>query len=186
MKKLGNFLWSIPALAVYCYIATVLTEYGYASYFNIPANFVSASLSDNIIYFFQLFTAGKYEIGLMRWWAWLSLIGIIIFIAALYYSHSFWRKIFGFAGTVIFLLLLTGFYNFGNRIAANTTAFWVPSVSCAPIGSDSRYIIPALNESQAVFVPIDQDNKMTGGFLVKNTADLNCKLEYKTVGKVKD
>ena len=184
MKKLSNLLWSIPALAVYFYTATVLTEYGYASYFKIPANFISASLSDNIIYFFQLFTAGKYGIGLIRWYTWLILGLIIVFIAFLYYSHHLWKKFFTLAGVIIFFLLLGGFFHFGEKLAANNAEFWVPASDCPPIGSDARYIIPSLNENVAVFVPIDQNNKMTGGFLVKNIADLPCKLEYKNIGKI--
>jgi hypothetical protein len=184
MKKLSNLLWSIPALAVYFYTATVLTEYGYASYFKIPTNFISTSLSDNIIYFFQLFTAVKYQIGFIKWWAWLILVFVILFIAFLYYSHYLWKKTLTLTGVVIFFLLLGGFFHFGGKLAANNAEFWIPASDCPPIGSDSRYIIPGFNESVAVFVPIDQNNKIIGGFLVKNLTELPCKLEYKNIGRI--
>jgi hypothetical protein len=138
MKKWNALFWGIPAIAVYFYTATVLTGYGYASYFNIPSNFVSASLSDNIIYFFQLFIVGQYEIGLLRWWAWLIVFLVVVFITLLYFFHAFWRVFISILGTIIFFLILGGFYNFGRIIAANNTLFWMPSASCPPIGSDER------------------------------------------------
>jgi hypothetical protein len=184
IKKTENLLWSIPAIALYFYTATVLMQYGYASYFNIPSNFISASLSDNIIYFFQLYAAAQYEVGFIRWWVWIVLGLIAIFIALLYFSNALWRKIISFAGTVIFFFMLLGFYSFGKSIGSLDTTFWMPSTSCPPIGSDARYIIPLSLGTDGVFVPIDQQNKMTGGFLVENLATLNCKLVQQPIGKI--
>jgi hypothetical protein len=184
MKNWNGLFWGIPAIALYFYSATVLTEYGYTSYFNIPSSFISASLSDNIIYFFQLFTVGKYEMGLMRWWAWIIVLFALVFILFLYYSHDFWRVLISVVGTVVFLLVLGGFYDFGKVVAASDATFWVTSASCPPIGSDARYVVPTSFGGQAVFIPIDQGNKMTGGFFVKNLADLPCKLEQRNIGKV--
>jgi hypothetical protein len=60
----------------------------------------------------------------------------------------------------------------------------MPSADCPPIGSDARYIIPISYGSDGVFVPINASNTMTGGFLVKDLATLNCKLVQQNIGKV--
>jgi len=184
MQKLNGFLWSIPAIAVYFYSATVLTEYGYLSHFNIPASFISPSLSDNIVYFFQLFNVFKYEIGLMSWWVWFVIGLIILFVVALWFSHSFWRVIIGIGGTLVFLLVLSGFFSFGNKLAANNISYLVPSSECAPIGQYSRYVIVDFYNDEAVVVPIDQNNKMLGGFLLKKADSFSCRLETKEIGKI--
>lgn len=186
MKKKENLLWSIPAIALYFYTATVLTEYGYASYFNIPSNYISASLSDNIIYFYQLLMAGQYAIGLVKWWLWIVLALIAIFIALLYFSNDFWRNYITLVGTVIFFLILIWFYNLGKGLGGVNATFWMPSASCPPIGTDSRYIVPISLGSDGIFIPINASNTMTGGFLVKDLTTLNCKLVQQTIGKVTD
>ena len=183
MKKL---LWSIPAIAVYFYTATVLTEYGFAGYFNVPSNFIEASLKDNIIYFYQLFILTKGVAGMVKWWSWAIIIVIALIIIVLCYLSSFARGWFTVMGTVVLFLVLMGFYNFGHFLAANTDTFLIPSASCPSIGQSTTYIIPVIDNGQAVLVPIDQNNNIIGGFLVKNLTDLSCGIEYKNVGLIRN
>jgi hypothetical protein len=178
-------IWSIPAIALYFYVATILMEHGFVSYFNIPSSFISASLSDNIIYFFQLLTASKYAAGQIGLLMWIVVIATILVVLYLYHSHHFWRTILGYTGTVLFFLaLLWGSYGLGGFIALNSTAFWTPSINCNFLNGD-RYIIPAVFDTQSVLVLIDGENKITGEFLVKNLSDLGCAIEYKNIGKIK-
>lgn len=177
-------LWRIPAIAVYFYIATVLVEYGYAVYFNIPPNFLDSSLSDNIIFFFQLVTLSQYAAGQLGLLAWIVVIVVFGGVWFIYHSNKFWRFIIGSVGTVLFFLILLGSYSFGKLIASTSTSFWIPSSDCQSIGKDNKYIVPQFFQSQAIFIPIDQNNKMVGGFIVKTLADLNCKLEFKNIGRV--
>ncbi len=178
MKKL---LWSIPAIAVYFYTATVLTNYGFISYFNIPSSFIDASLRDNIVFFYQLVTVYGSILSEMRWYVGAALGLAAGFIMLLCWYGNVWKGIFTTIGTVLLLLYLTTFFKLGGIIAAAQTSFLVPSSDCS-VGSS--YIIPVINGNQAVLVPIDQNHKMTGGFLVKNTADLSCIIEQKDIGKI--
>jgi len=186
MKKVLNLLLSIPALAVYFYGATILTEYGFASYFHIPYSFISASLSDNIIYFFQLLTVVEAILGYMRWQMWLLVFVIVLTIVYLCYRHRFWRVLFGVVGMIILLVILLGSFNFGKTIAASTADFWVLPPGCLAAGLDGRYVIPAFYGENAVLIHIDQNNKMTGGFLVKNITSLACEVEREAIGTVAD
>jgi len=129
-------VWSIPAIALYFYVATILYEYGAVSYFNIPASFISASLSDNIIYFFQLLTASKYAAGQIGLLMWIVVIAAVLSILYLYHSHYFWKTILGGAGTIIFfLVLLWGPYGLGKFVASQTTTFWTPSADCVALNN---------------------------------------------------
>jgi hypothetical protein len=181
MKKL---LWSIPAIALYFYTATILTEYGFISYFNIPSNFISASLSNNIIFFYQFFIASADLAGATKWYVWLIVFVVSAVIMAICYFSKLWKGIFTTVATIGVILYLGSFYTLGKVIAINTTSFIVPSASCPPIGQDSSYIVPVIGNSEAVLVPINSSNTMTGGFLIKNLSDLNCKLEIKNIGKI--
>ena len=183
MKRL---LWSIPAIAIYFYTATVLTEYGFASYFGVSSNFIEASLKDNIIYFYQLFILTEGVAGMVKWWAW-AIIGVaaLIIVASCYLS-SFARGWFTFCGTALLFFCLMGFYTFGHFLAANTDIFLVPLTNCPSASQDTIYIIPVIDNGQAVLVPINQNNNMIGGFLVKNLTDLSCGIEYKNIGLIKN
>jgi hypothetical protein len=181
MKKL---FWSIPAIAVYFYAATILTEYGFISYFNIPSNFISASLSDNIIFFYQFFIATADLADAMKWYIWLTIVIVISAIIALCYFSELWKGLVTTIGTILLFFYLGSFFMLGHIIAVNTTNFVVPSASCPPIGQSAAYIVPIIGNGEAVIVPIDASNTMTGGFLVKNLADLDCELEIKNIGKV--
>lgn len=184
MKKLENLLWSIPAIGTYFYAATVLTNYGFVSYFNIPSNFVSASLSDNIIFFYQYFVASAYLAGHAKWYAWLTIVLIVGIIVALCYVSDIWKGVFTAIGTIFMLFWLGSFYRLGQTIAINSTIFLIPTAGCPPIGPAAQYIVPITGDGQGVFVPINASNTMTGGFILKNLADLDCTLENKNIGKV--
>lgn len=178
--------WSIPVVAVYFYTATVLTSYGFLSYFNVPPVFIQASLSSNIVFSYQYITAFLTLLAGLHWYAFLGL-GIFIFIVAVSYFFLFqysrrWKKILIAILTILWLLYLGTFYQLGKVIAANQTSFIVP-VNCS-VGQDYAYIIPVIDGNTTVLVPIDQSNKMTGGFLIKNTADLSCTFEWKPIGKI--
>ena len=178
-------VWSIPAIAAYFYVATILAEYGYNSYFGIPPDFVRASLSENIIYFFQLLTASKDALGQIGLLMWVVVVVVAAFIVFLYYYHWLFKTIFGAIGTgIFFLFLLWGSFNIGKGAAINTTYFWVLSPNCLFAENGSEYIIPTISDSWVVLIPIDKQNTMKGGFLVRNINDIPCTLEYKNIGKI--
>ena len=154
------------------------------TYFNIPQSFVTASLSANIIFFYQLLNIGGYAVSHIGWLTWGVVISAIGLIFALYNYNNFWKWYVGAAGAFLFFTLLFGFYRLGGVIAANTTSFWVPSSDCALTKFGGRYAIPFMSDTQAVLIPIDQNNKMMGGILVKNLVDINCRIEQRTIGRI--
>lgn len=189
-RKAGRYdggmqkFWSISAIAVYFYVATVLTDYGFLSYFNIPTNFIQASISQNIVFSYQYLTAYLILLREMHWYAWLGLIIFVGIVLVLYYSifqyKNHWKKALVAAFTVLWLLFLGTFFHLGAVIAANQTSFIMPT-NCS-IGQDYAYIVPSIDGNTTVLVPIDKNRKMTGGFLVRNTADLACTFAWKDIG----
>lgn len=170
-------------LSVYFYAVTILTQYGYNSYFGIPSNFIEASIKENIISFFQLFRIGFIIVGLISWWMWIvvGLSGaIILYISSYKYKTVVSSILFALLGA-----LLWSSYAFGGWVGANTTSFYIVPSKCIPIEEDKTYIISSFYDGKAIIVPIDQANKrIGGGFLIRNVSDLPCELEQKEIGKV--
>jgi hypothetical protein len=178
--------WSIPAIGLYFYIATVLTNWGFLSYFNIPPTFVQASLSSNIIFFYQFITTTLSLLGSFHWYVYAAAAFFFVVIVALYYLIFQYSKplknTFVAIGIIILLSYLGTFFGLGSLIASTQTSYIVP-VNCS-VGPAYAYVVPLTDENQTILVPIDQSNKMTGGFLVRNTADLSCTFENKPIGKI--
>lgn len=173
---------------MYFYAATVLTQFGYISYFGIPSNFIESSLKDNIVYFYNLFQVISTVFGLMKWWTLLGLISIGVMIFFLYWGHYRFKQILSFVGTFILILLLRGTYDFGNLLAANSTTFLTLPDDCQfeSAGTSTRYIIPTLFETNAVLVPYGvDDHKIHPGFLLRAASDIPCAIERKEVGSMK-
>jgi hypothetical protein len=178
--------WSFPAIALYFYIATILTNYGFISYYNIPSSFLQASLSANIIFFYEFLTSFLSLLGSFHWYVYVAAGFFLPIIVALYYLifqyKRGWKKVFIAILTIIWLSYLGTFYTLGRLIAASQTNYIVPS-NCS-IGPAYAYVIPMIDGGQTILVPIDQNDKMTGGFLVKNTTELPCTFEYQEMKRV--
>lgn len=180
MSKLLN----LTIITAYIYSITILTYYGYVSFFNIPSSFVSASIQGNVIYLFFLFGILKAVTGLMAWWMWVIFGFLMAIIAFIYYCNTWYSLIIKLLIAVPFILFLISSYNFGGFLAANSKNFYILSSDCQSVGSDNSYIIPAMSETEAVLIPIDENKKMKGGFLIKNMAELSCKMEMREIGKI--
>jgi hypothetical protein len=176
-------LWSLPVISVYLYAATILTQYGFNSYFNIPPNFMEASIKENIVYFFQLFQLASAVAGLMKLWMWAVVI-LAVLIITFFYSFSGYKKFIALCGTLLLGYLLYGSYNFGMLLAKNTAEFYVPVQNCASLEKDVTYIIPNFYQGKAILVPIDNARKMNGSILIKDLSELGCATERKYVGVV--
>lgn len=180
-----NKFWSIPLISVYLYAVTILTQYGFNSYFNIPPNFIEASIQGNTVYFYQLFQLALAVIGLMKFWMWAVLaIGFLMIVLL----HIFELRYEIFLYPILILVIggvLFGSYNFGNFIAASTESFYVLSSDCPSAGRDGNYIIPIFYEGKAILVPIDgTTKKLQNGFIVKEMSELACKIELKEIGRI--
>ena len=179
-------LWSIPAITVYLYTVTTLTQFGYNSYFNIPPNFIEFSIKWNIIYFFQLFQLASSVIGLMGWWLWIVTLAAFLGIISLFFFHKILRIVL-ISFSLMFLLFVIGpgSYKFGNLIAKSSSAFFIPGDQCLPINGYNSLIIPTFYETKAILIPIDlSTRKIQGGFIVKETSELHCQIDYKEIGMI--
>lgn len=185
MEKVRKALWSLPALAIYFYTAAVLTQSGYLFYFGIPKSFVEASLKENIIFFYEFSIIAQGIASLLSWAIWILLFLSALIIVLLYLYYDFWRSYFTVMGILSLFIILMGFFNYGKFLASAIPEFLVPSPDCSLVKNDARYIVPIVDISgQAVFVPIDQTNKLIGGFFVKNISNESCKLEVQNIGKL--
>ncbi|EKE11117.1 MAG: hypothetical protein ACD_15C00137G0014 [uncultured bacterium] len=176
-----NIRWSIPIITAYLYAVTILTQYGFSTYFNIPSSFIEVSIKDNVIYFFQLFQLATNIAGLMSLWMWIIIV-VVMAIIFLFYDYSFILNVIVlfFAG-----LVLWQSYGFGRLIAANTSSFYALSDDCLITREDSLYIIPNFYQGAAILIPISKNNnKIIGNFLIKDISSLGCAIERKEVGKI--
>lgn len=171
--------WSISGLAVYLYVITILTQYGFSSYFGIPSNFIEASITANTIYFYTLLQAIVALAFAIKWW-WLLIIPVVIILSIVFQKHHIKSGV-----TLLLLVSVYGFVSFGHLWAANQTAFLTLPNGCADGNASQKYIIPEVYNGQAILVPIDADNKLVGGFLVKDVASLNCYLKHTEIGLIR-
>jgi len=176
-----NKLWSL-LIPVYFYAITILTKYGFISYFNIPASFIEpTSIKDNTIFFFDFTKSLVDSLGWLYFG--LSVVALIFAIFVIFSSGSFLRNFFIL---IIAPAILFGFYKFGSFWAANETSFYTLSSDCLSIDSSEIYIIPNIYNGKAILVPVDDVTmKMKGSFLVKDAAELDCEIEYREVGQIK-
>lgn len=184
-----RILWSIPGITVYLYATSVLIQYGFNAYFGIPADFINASITTNIINYFGLFQLAKGIAGVMGWWMWFILIISILIIGFLCIVDSRNQKFFTgigrFIGTCLLLYFLYISFSFGMLLAKNTADFLVPSPTCLSIANETQYIVPGFYNEKAILVPINpKTHKMTGGFILRDLSQLPCKLKSEPVGPI--
>lgn len=181
---MSKFL-SIPIVTAYIYILTVVTYYGFNSYFNIPYNYIEFSVKDPIVFFFdfsRLIGAISGQIGL---WNWVAIgAAALVLLGLFFFSRVMrWLITFGFIAFVIYLPF--GFYNFGNLLASAATSFYTAPSACIPGATEELYIAPTLFEGKVVFVPVaTSTHQLKNGLLVRETSALTCQLEKKEIGKV--
>jgi len=183
-QKILKF-WSIPIFTVYFYAANILMQYGYISYFGIPSSFIEASIKDNILYFFSLSQVIFIFIGQLKWWIALLMILPIIIIFDICNNNIFWKKFFNVLLIILFVSSLWFSYKLGKKIAEINTNYLTLDSSCVGLNDDHTYIIPNIYLSKMILTPIDLNNKMIGGFVVKESSYLNCLINYKQLGPIK-
>jgi len=185
MKKHWS-LWSIPIALGYLYAITILTQYGYYSYFNIPTNFIDASIPNNVLFGYSLIKVIWELLAEMPWWKG-TLIGAGIALAVVLSHHFFHDRklILAWIGTGFAILFLSTSYSLGTIIAKAKTNFLVLSPECSTVGPAARYIIPDLYEGKAILVPIDPiSRKLQNGIVLRDLSSLPCGIENQEVGVV--
>lgn len=179
-------LWSIPIALAYLYAVTVLTQYGYYSYFNIPTNFIDASISSNTIYTYSIATAA-WQLIVSIPLLWKIVIGIAVaiasFISGIFFNNH--KIIFVWIGTGLAGILLIGSFGLGGFIARDKKNFLILSPTCSITNQNVQYVIPDIYEGMAILVPIDpkNNNKIGNGFVLKDISTLPCGLEYSEIGR---
>jgi len=177
-----NEFWIIPVITAYVYAVTILTEYGYNSFFDIPQSFIEASVAGNIIYFHDLINLIFSLVYILKWQ--LLIFTVIVVVLIIIFRLNY-KKTSILILIIILLAILGVSYNLGKFLGANETSFYVLSPDCPPIGPYRFYIIPNIYQGKAILVPYDENSKkMKGGFLVKDTAEIGCLIERKQIGKI--
>jgi hypothetical protein len=181
-----KFLWSATGVGLYLYIVSILTQYGFYAYFNVPYSFIDASLISNVIYYYQIVELGQLIAGLITWWQWVLLGITVVIVTVLWWSHYFWARLIASVITTGFLLLLLKVPNFGTFLAMNSTRFEMPnSPRCLALDKDTSFAVVGYHGTQAILVPFDPTNyKLTNGYIAREVSQLPCKLVMTTVGKL--
>lgn len=118
---------------MFFYAVTILFQYGYLSYFNIPPSFIKGSIAENIVFAHDLLKVGLAILAFLRWW-WI--IALLLFIlCALSILHKYKT-----AAALTLIFLAYGFFNFGTFSAQNQTAFFMPSSGCPAIGPEKAML----------------------------------------------
>jgi hypothetical protein len=178
MNKL--YLTLIP---VYATIASVLTQLGFSSYFNIPSNFVENSVPQNIIYFFQL---GLAVLAATKLWMWLVLGIIVVILFFLSWLDYGYKKVILAIIWISLAIALINFQNFGIFLAKNQNTFYVLSSDCSSVVEKNKtYVMLGSYQDKAIIVPIIKNTKkMDGTFSFMDISTSPCKISQENIGKI--
>ena len=182
MKKI---FYGLPIIPMYIYGITVLTQYGYNSYFGIPSNFISLLSAQNFVFYFQLYQLGGVIAHKIQWWMWIELIFTALIIYSSYMSSIVWQWIIRVSGVVVFVYVFLHSYNLGQFVAQNTSVFYVSMNNCSLSHDQERYIIPSFYQDNAILVSIDENNILKGNMIIKKLSDLECGITKQNIGLIK-
>jgi len=167
--------WVIPLSAAYLYFITILLELGFFDYFGVPPAFLDASLVSNVllVHFF---------LGSITF---LSLLGLVIISISTFLQKTFnsfsssWVSL----NRIIFWILISlaailaySSINIGELIARNTTKFYVPESGCVSQQPVGEWLIIGSSNGAAILIDAE-GHKQHGGFIVKNLAEMHCKIQ---------
>ena len=171
---------SIPGIAVYIYVINVLAQYGWNIYYQIPSTFIDASIASNTTFMYMFIKGVLSDVKIHPF---IYLIYFVVIVGAtliaVYLKGSKY-----FVITIVAILIGWRFYDFGLTLAKVNDTFFVTESGCLSEATSTRYISPTIYQDEAVFIPIDQNNKMKGGFLVKNLTQMSCLTKIAQIGQV--
>ncbi|MBK5215641.1 MAG: hypothetical protein JJE53_02450 [Candidatus Pacebacteria bacterium] len=168
-------------LGLYAYIITILTQYGFNSYFGITSNLIEPSIRDNIIFIYSLLKVFS-TISI-------TILFLIIFIALIWCFRKYKKSIYSFyiknkeyIDLLIVISLISSLFVFdrlGNYLAKMSKNFDVISGECLPFKDNTTYIVPAFYQTKAIVIPVSMgDNpKLLGGLFLKEPMGPECNLQ---------
>lgn len=170
---------------------TALNQYGFLGYFNVPSNFVNTSLTNNIIFFFQIFQVGKVlasSLGVMTCaLLFMTFATWVIAILGLYWSSKKMKIGLEVAAAILCLVGLWSFYNLGISSAENQETFFIAKSECILKEKDASTDFAAVGYygGSAILVPYEpKTQKMKGGFMIRDLATMPCKLISTKIGRI--
>ena len=128
MSKLIN----LSVITAYLYILTVLSYYGYNSYFNIPYDSVHFSPQAPVIFFFDFSRLIFDVIKHFTLSLWIMIFVSFLVVLAIFFYHKIGRWIITLGFIIAVVYTFFAFYNFGNFLAASTTNFYTTNSKCIP------------------------------------------------------
>lgn len=182
---MNKLLVAIFGTGVYFYAGPILFQYGHTSYFGIPTNLIEPSIRDNIVFFFDLTRIMGMVAGHLSFWVWVILVIFTLVIWSLLAFQVVHRTLLSVILVALTVSSLFGFYSFGNKIAGLRTDFKVLPEGCLSAEKGITHIIPAFYQTTALIVAIHSDTKkLTGSFLPKESSELGCDIQKKTIGPI--
>jgi hypothetical protein len=165
-----NFkFFNITIGAIYLYAFTILSQAGYDAYFGIPPHYLSYSIRENTIFLYGLVQG--FWVSFLVSWYWYSIF--IIAIALLW----FYKKKYLFITSIILLVIfLYSAFDIGIHAGENRKVFLKFLPDCEYSQNVGKHIIPDLYDGKALVVPVDENNKMRGGFELKDFSDGECRV----------
>jgi hypothetical protein len=179
MKILKNSIfWGL-----YVYTATILTQYGFISYFGIPSNFIEPSIRDNIIFFFTLIK-GMVDVFIATPFLYGTILLLIVVFVVFTILNKIPKILVLIATGFLLIISIFAFYNLGGLLAQTAETFPVLS-NCLPGKDNVTYIVPAFFQTTAIIIPVTTDtHKIIGSFFLKEAPGSDCEIQNKMIGKV--
>ena len=176
----------MPVLTIYLYAITILAQFGFNNYFNIPYNFVEGSITTNTVYartLVQLLVSMFTSMGFWGWFNFLVVLALVVDVVVMVFRKP--GTIFSGILVLIAIAFLWGSVSFGNLVAKTDTSFYVLPAGCLSTAEASTtYIVPNFYEGKAMVVPVDENKKIAGGFFLQEITPA-CQLTMKySVGPV--
>jgi hypothetical protein len=176
-----NKLWLTTLIPIYITATVVLIYFGNVSYFNLPNGYIDTSIAQDIILIFAAIKGLLIGLKLVGCVALAMLILVIVYCC---YRKN-WFKMFTLYSIAILLLLgLFKCYDLGVYLAKTQTDYYVLSPDCPIVEEDKTYIFVGSDSNKDILISIDKNNKMENGFYFVDISGMNCKIAYRTIGKI--
>lgn len=169
-------------MTVFLISATILFQFGFNSYFNVPLSVIDSSIAYKVIFAFYLFKLSAL-LALKIWWV-LGLAVIFIYIVFAILNFEHWLRIVPIILVIVFLFFCP---QMGEYLAKHSEYFYVVNDDCRAVDKD-KYVILNFYDDKAILISVGEDaekvgsKKMAGGFLIKNVSEMGCDIELKKVG----
>lgn len=175
-------VWLIPLITLWLYTITILFQYSYNNFFDIPRTFIQSSLVANVTFFWNIFVAIPLSAKLYP-------CGFVIFVCVvvlLCFTYLWLRKKWKWVTPLAIIILVVSVLGYscilGTESAKNTGTYYSFNKDCPEtfFKKDTHYIIPITYEGLAILVALDKNNTRLHQIKVVDLAETSCSLVWAT------